>query len=61
MDFTSKHFEIIDLYNLVPDSEFNVETNPEIVDMWFYEGLAKALEMDDENRITGEPDGTASK
>jgi len=48
MDFTSKHFEIIDLYNLVPDSEFNVETNPEIIDMWFYEGLAKALEMDDE-------------
>ena len=46
MDFTSKHFEIIDLYNLVPDSIENVENNPAEIDRMFYDGLAKVLESE---------------
>ena len=46
MDFTSKHFEIIDLYNLVPDSIYNVETDAGIIDMMFMDGLSVELESE---------------
>lgn len=43
MDFTNKHYEIIDIYNLVPDSQFNVETDQLYIDMMFLDGLAVEL------------------
>ena len=46
MDYTSKHFEIIDLYNLAPDSEFNVETDPIMIDRMFHDGLGRVLAED---------------
>jgi len=55
MDFTSKHFEIIDLYNLVPDSEFNVVDDQLYIDMMFLDGLAVEIGNSNADDITTKP------
>jgi len=50
MSFISEHFEIIDLYHLTCDSQWNVETDPVLIDRMFLDGLAievaKGMEID---------------